>query len=362
MMVMTCAAPVSNGLKEEALFQPAESFVKALPAQRNYKKPWYPTQISPCPLLMQCSGCKDYLPLSNFYTLGDNTRTSRQDILGKNHKGTCIACETKRYPALDPRQKLFYAAKKRAAEKNLVFTITVQDIAIPERCPVLGIKLRAGVGGGTVSVARLENSPTLDRIDNDKGYTPDNIAVISLRANNLKRDASLYEMQCLAYHMSKPPVWPTVDKTVLMNEITAQRTKDVKCSTDMKNYYKTDHKVKMLRAMKRRSKTYGCDGSITAQDVVIPEYCPVLGIKLYPSVGNGVKTLNNFYHSPSIDRIDSRKGYSKENIQVISFRANCLKRDASLWEIRALVSYMENLKGGVCLASPLPNDTTGGEE
>jgi hypothetical protein len=132
--------------------------------------------------------------------------------------------------------------------------------------------------------------------------------------------------------------------------------------TDMKNYYKSDHRVKLLNAIRKRGKTYGFDGSITAEDIVIPEYCPVLGIKLFPSVGKGVKTLNNFYSSPSVDRINSQKGYSKDNIQIVSFRANCLKRDASLWEVRAMLSYMETAEAMNNCPSTDHNDFNGGGE
>jgi hypothetical protein len=331
--MMTCTAPTK--------IKPAEPCLQALPLRRNYKKPWHPTQASPCPLLMQCNTCKEYLAPTDFYALKEGNRIARRDILGKDHAASCIACMAKNYPLLDPRRKLFYGAKRRATEKGLIFEITVEDIVIPERCPVLGIRLKAAIGCGTVSVARLESSPTLDRIDNAKGYTPDNIAVISLRANNLKRDASLYEMRCLAYHMSKPCTASAIDRSAAMNSFTMEAVKGKECSVDMRNYYKSDHRVKLLNAIRKRGKTYGFDGSITAEDIVIPEYCPVLGIKLFPSVGKGVKTLDNFYSSPSVDRIDTCKGYTKENIQIISFRANCLKRDSSLWEVRAMLSYME---------------------
>ena len=348
--MVTCPVPTKIEL--------TEYFLKALPARRNYKKPWYPTQASPCPLLMQCTKCKEYLPPTDFYTLKDSTRIARRDILGNDHAACCIACEAKKYPSLDQRRKLYYGAKRRAAEKGLIFEITVEDIVIPERCPVFGIRLKATVGSGTVSVAKLESSPTLDRIDNAKGYTPDNIAVISLRANNLKRDASLYEMRCLAYHMSNPCTASAVDRSTEMNASTQDVVKGKECSVDMKSYYKTDHRVKLLRAIRKRGKTYGFDGSITANDIVIPEYCPVLGIKLFPSVGKGVKTLNNFYNSPSVDRINSQKGYTKDNIQIVSFRANCLKRDASLWEVRAMLSYMETAEAMNSCPSTDHNDTT----
>jgi len=47
------------------------------------------------------------------------------------------------------------------------------------------------------------------------------------------------------------------------------------------------------------------------------------------------------FHSPSIDRKDSKKGYTPDNIWVISNRANTLKNDATIQELELLV---ENLK------------------
>lgn len=41
----------------------------------------------------------------------------------------------------------------------------------------------------------VNNAPSIDRFDNNKGYEKGNVAVISWRANNLKRDATLDELQ-----------------------------------------------------------------------------------------------------------------------------------------------------------------------
>jgi len=340
---------------------PFEDVIKCLPLRRNYQKSWHPTQTSPCPLLMQCTKCKEYLPTGDFYV--KRTReTARRDILGQNHTNTCIYCSRGVFPTIDPRRKLYYSAKARAVKKNLEFKISIADIVIPERCPVFGIRLKSGAGGGTVSVAKLESSPTLDRVDNSKGYTPDNVCVISLRANNLKRDATLYEMQCLAYHMAHPPGSQAKDVSSLMNQIVADNTAGKLFSDAHKRYLDKDHRERMIAGAKKRKKLYGFDDSLAAQDIVIPRFCPVLGIELRTSVGLGSKTLENFYYSPSIDRIDCSKGYTKENIQIISFRANCLKRDASLWEIRALAGYMKDFGEGTMWQPHCSNDTNGGDE
>ena len=88
----------------------------------------------------------------------------------------------------DPRKLLLYLAKRRAKEKNLQFSITIDDITVPDICPVLGIPIFVGEGKS------CPNSPSIDRIDNNKGYIKGNVVIVSLRANNLKSNASLEEM------------------------------------------------------------------------------------------------------------------------------------------------------------------------
>lgn len=90
---------------------------------------------------------------------------------------------------------LFTSAKKRATKKNQLFTISVEDIVVPEVCPVLGITLAIATGH------RKDNSPSVDRIDNSKGYIPGNVQVISNRANRIKSDAKIEELLMIAEYM-----------------------------------------------------------------------------------------------------------------------------------------------------------------
>lgn len=73
-----------------------------------------------------------------------------------------------------------------------------EDISIPEFCPVLGLRLQHGSGKAT------DASPSLDRIDNTKGYVQGNVMVVSNRANLLKRDATPDELQRLAAFYASP--------------------------------------------------------------------------------------------------------------------------------------------------------------
>lgn len=75
------------------------------------------------------------------------------------------------------------------------------------------------------------------------------------------------------------------------------------------------------------------------EDLVIPEVCPVLGIRL--EFGK-----SHCWHLPSLDRFDNDRGYTKDNVRIISYRANKLKNDATVEEFEAVLNYMKNdLKG-----------------
>jgi len=96
----------------------------------------------------------------------------------------------------DARGYLLARARTRATQKNMEFTISKEDIIIPDKCPLLGIDI-------IPNAKDRKHSPSLDRIDSNRGYTPDNIWVVSSRANTLKNDASLQELQTLVENLQK---------------------------------------------------------------------------------------------------------------------------------------------------------------
>lgn len=112
-----------------------------------------------------------------------------------------------------------------------------------------------------------------------------------------------------------------------------------------KSYYKTRKERPaywMLKGAKQRANEKGLDFNLTENDIIIPEYCPILEIKLKYNEGKGIQTFN----SPSIDRINSSKGYIKGNVKVISLRANMMKNDASEEELKLfcknILDYVKN--------------------
>ena len=92
----------------------------------------------------------------------------------------------------NPEKVMLYAARTRATEKGIPFDIDVEDIVIPDTCPILGIKLEKTSGQPGAG------SPSLDRIVPEKGYTKGNVQIISHRANSLKGNATADELMAIA--------------------------------------------------------------------------------------------------------------------------------------------------------------------
>jgi hypothetical protein len=146
--------------------------------------------------VQQCYKCKEVLPLTSFNQ--DKTRES----------GYHPACKTCRSLALDKtlakerkaqsKQKnktayALYDVKKRAKAKGIEFDLSVKDLPDTAVCPVFGWELvRVEGGGGSPS------SWSLDRIDSSRGYTKDNVQVLSKKANTMKLDATPEELLMFA--------------------------------------------------------------------------------------------------------------------------------------------------------------------
>ena len=93
----------------------------------------------------------------------------------------------RKWLAADPRRAMFCHARQRAKALGLPFTITLDDVVIPEVCPVFGVPMFK-------NDKIRDNSRTLDRIDNSIGYVPGNVQVISYKANRMKSNATSEEL------------------------------------------------------------------------------------------------------------------------------------------------------------------------
>lgn len=100
-------------------------------------------------------------------------------------------------------RRMLKTSRKSAKKRGIDFSLNTWDVVIPKRCPVLGIKLerRREVHAGT---------PSMDRVDNSKGYVPGNVRVISMRANTLKGALSAVEAKRLVRYMEQNPGQTTI--------------------------------------------------------------------------------------------------------------------------------------------------------
>jgi len=95
--------------------------------------------------------------------------------------------------------------------------------------------------------------------------------------------------------------------------------------------------LSLLHAAKARSKRLGVPFDLQESDVVVPEICPVLGI---PLIVNDGKCGPN---SPTLDRVIGALGYVRGNVVVVSFKANTIKNDATLDELRSVLAFYDRL-------------------
>jgi hypothetical protein len=102
----------------------------------------------------------------------------------------------------------------------------------------------------------------------------------------------------------------------------------------------------VLKGMLERARTHvvqskgRIDFSLTLADLDPPTHCPVFGWELvYQAAGRRQP------NSASIDRIDSRLGYVPSNVWIISWRANQIKMDSTVEELRTVADAMEKYHG-----------------
>jgi hypothetical protein len=111
------------------------------------------------------------------------------------------------------------------------------------------------------------------------------------------------------------------------------------CRCKRQTQWKREHnKVRLTGYARHRAKIHGWPCNLTLHDFEIPEYCPVLGLKL--SAGSGKQQDS----SPTLDRIIPDLGYVPGNIRVISYKANRMRSNATLQELKALVAWLEKVQ------------------
>lgn len=95
-------------------------------------------------------------------------------------------------------RSLIYKARQRAKERGIEFSISANDFQETTHCPLLGIELSF-----SNTRRNKSSSPSIDRIDPAIGYVPGNVWIVSARANQIKNDATIEELEQILCNLKK---------------------------------------------------------------------------------------------------------------------------------------------------------------
>ena len=155
-----------------------------------------------------CITCKRVKPFSEFHKSAPSHRVAWPVV------SSCKDCKRKRdrdnweeYSRVKKERlkndksaqarAMITSIRNRCNRKGIEFSITADDIVIPDLCPVLGVPLVRG---------HRRFAPSVDRIDPNLGYVPGNVMVVSNIVNTMKNNASQEELRmfCKFYASGRP--------------------------------------------------------------------------------------------------------------------------------------------------------------
>lgn len=91
----------------------------------------------------------------------------------------------------------------------------------------------------------------------------------------------------------------------------------------------------LARNSRKRAKRIGVEHTLKWNDIVIPDVCPVT---LQPMQQHKIQMQGDSY---TLDRLDPNKGYTKDNVWVLSWQANKAKADLTLEQLERLVNLIQ---------------------
>lgn len=156
----------------------------------------------------KCKRCKQILDLSRFSQRVKTLKSGEETI---QHREICKDCSIAILHGVpesnlksrreeyrkNPLKRLLISAKGRAKRSDMDFSISEKDLVIPEFCPLLGIPIFIS------NEKASANSPTIDRIDNTKGYTKGNVMIISYKANTCKNSLTMEQLRLFASNITR---------------------------------------------------------------------------------------------------------------------------------------------------------------
>ena len=139
--------------------------------------------------------------------------------------------------------------------------------------------------------------------------------------------------ECITCHNARQKAW--TQRTPEEREKKVQRQRDDEGRPDKCHAWYRDHWLRCaLKTAARRASEKGVPFALEEKDVVVPVFCPILGVRLQIQRGK------HSDDSPSLDRVIPSLGYVPGNVIVISHRGNTIKSNATLEELEALTRWL----------------------
>lgn len=190
--------------------------------------------------------------------------------------------------------------------------------------------IEAYLNGSTVDEARKVTTPHIHthgfyKALSDRGITPR--GKVS-RREEVPTGALLTCKNC----NKEAPTTKFSKHTGTQNGYDTSRCK--KCKRSAMEWAAIPIEKRILNRTKARAKRKSFEFNLELCDIVVPERCPVFDIPF---------VYGDHMLTPSVDRIDSSKGYIKGNIVIISNKANMMKSSANLEDVSKLYEWMKKL-------------------
>lgn len=311
-----------------------------------------------------------------------NTKPIRQKTLKQGESKSCGCHRREVLKSLRKRfiqhgdsgsrkYSIWSQAKRQAKLYDINFAVRFEDLpAIPDYCPVSGVSLNIAEG---YSRKNRSSNPSLAPIDPRKGYINGNVQFVSASA---KRKMNLPDVMGYRHKITslgkvrdltgksfgrlvvierapKRPrshctFWACIcgcgNRTVVeSSSLVRGHIRSCGCLAresahigNKKHGLAGSRLYRMLLGAKRRSRKAGIAFDLdTSKLPPVPLICPVLGIPINQDDHQG----QGFdWNSPSFDRIHPDKGYTQDNVRIISNRANRLKCDGNVRELALIAA------------------------
>jgi hypothetical protein len=145
------------------------------------------------------------------------------------------------------------------------------------------------------------------------------------------------------YLSGKPCPRGHLTERLVSNYVCIQCCDEVHYPKDRDRYRTGNTLKKQFSSRKQSAIRNGIPFTIKFEDIEQPEYCPILGLKLnYEWSGKGIRDNSK----ATLDKVVPELGYIPGNVYVISWRANKLKCDMTLVELKKIMNYIKEKTNG----------------